>query len=147
MQVDFLPTKAMTPEELQQQRDLIESMAKATRTIATVVDGQARTIEMFIKRGFKTNGGYMYDLTITYEEKETEHRVIVGKDYYEENKIEPEQVLERVFAFLMRKRVPRHTEGEPVPNWMTGFACWRVLSAQRLTVMSLVAEAQSSRCD
>ena len=111
VQVDFLPSKALTPEELQKQRELMEAMAKNTRTITTLVDGKPEAIEVFIKRAFKTNGGYMFDLAITYEEKETQHRVIVGKDYYEDYGIEPEQVLDRVFAFLLRKRVPRRTEG------------------------------------
>ncbi|KAK9803808.1 hypothetical protein WJX73_001553 [Symbiochloris irregularis] len=110
-QVDFLPTKAMTPEELQRQRDELEAMAKATRTITTVTDGQPSTIELFIKMAFQTRGGYMFDVTVTYEEKETQHRVIVGREYYEGMGIEPEAVLDRVFAFLIRKRVPRRTEG------------------------------------
>lgn len=110
-QVDFLPTKAMTPEELQRQREQIEAMAKATRIITTVSDGQPSTIELFIKMAFKTRGGYMFDVAVTYEERETQHRVIVGQEYYEGLGIEPEAVLDRVFAFLIRKRVPRRTEG------------------------------------
>lgn len=117
MQVDFLPSKAMTPEELQAQRELVESMAKATRTITTMIDTKPETVELFIKFAFKTNGGWMFDVAVTFEEKETQHRVIVGRDYYEDFGIEPEQVLDRVFAFLLRKRVPRHTEGASVSDY------------------------------
>jgi hypothetical protein len=37
--------------------------------------------------------------------------VIVGKDYYEPQDITPERTLEAIFAFLLRKKVPRQTEG------------------------------------
>ena len=39
------------------------------------------------------------------------HRVIVGKPYYEPQGIPPERTVEAVFAFLLRKKVPRQTEG------------------------------------
>ena len=38
MQVDFLPSKAMTAEEIAQQQSLFESLAKATRSITVMVD-------------------------------------------------------------------------------------------------------------
>lgn len=101
----------MTPEELQKQRELIEQMTRATRTINTIIDNVPATVQLFVKSSFKTRGGYMFDVAVTFEERETQHRVIVGKDYYEDYGIEPETVLDRVFAFLLRKRVPRRTEG------------------------------------
>ena len=48
---------------------------------------------------------------MTYEEKETTHRVIVGREYYEPFGVEPETVVGRAMAFLVKKRVPRQTEG------------------------------------
>ena len=53
----------------------------------------------------------MFDVNVTYDDKETQHRIIVGRDYYEFQGIEPEEVVERVLAFLTAKNVPRHTEG------------------------------------
>lgn len=54
----------------------------------------------------------MFDLNVTFENKETTHRVIVGKEYYEEVDLKPEEVLAMTFAFLLRYKVPRQTEGE-----------------------------------
>lgn len=69
-------------------------------------------VQIFFKGAFRTNGGYMFDVSVTYDDKETQHRIIVGRDYYEFQGIEPEVVVERVLAFLTAKNVPRHTEGE-----------------------------------
>ena len=57
----------------------------------------------------------MFDLNVTFENKETNHRVIVGKEYSEDVDLEPEEVLAMTFAFLLRNKVPRQTEGELLP--------------------------------
>lgn len=59
----------------------------------------------------RTKGGYIFDVKVTYEERETSHRVIVGKEYYEDFEIQPEQVLDRAFAYLLGKKIQRQTEG------------------------------------
>lgn len=48
---------------------------------------------------------------MTFEEKETVHRVIVGREYYEPFGVEAQEVVGRALAFLVKKRVPRQTEG------------------------------------
>lgn len=53
----------------------------------------------------------MFDLKVIHEERETKHRVIVGREYYEDLDLQPEQVLDRAFAFLLSKKVARQTEG------------------------------------
>lgn len=68
--------------------------------------------EMRLRNTYKTNGGHMFDLNVTFENKETVHRVIVGKEYSEAVGLEPEEVLAMTFAFLLRYKVPRQTEGE-----------------------------------
>ncbi len=68
--------------------------------------------ELRLRNTYKTNGGHMFDLNVTFENKETTHRVIVGKEYYEEVDLKPEEVLAMTFAFLLRYKVPRQTEGE-----------------------------------
>ena len=47
----------------------------------------------------------------SYEEKETGHRVIVGREYYEPFGLEPQEVVGRAITHLIRKKVPRQTEG------------------------------------
>ena len=72
---------------------------------------------MRVRNNYKTNGGAMIDLNVTFEDKETNHRVIVGREYYEDFGLTPEDVLALTFAFLLRKKVPRQTEGAPPPSY------------------------------
>ena len=53
----------------------------------------------------------MFDLNVTFENRDTTHRVIVGKEYYEDFDMEPEEVIAMTFAFLLRYKAPRQTEG------------------------------------
>lgn len=45
------------------------------------------------------------------QDKETFHRVIVGRDFYEPQGIEPQATVQRTIAFLLKNKVPRQTEG------------------------------------
>lgn len=101
----------MTPEELAEQQKRIAELAKATRVVEFEIDGQTAQYELFFVHSYTTNGGMMYDLTITYEEQETRHRIILGREYYEDFGMEPEHVVAMVFTFLLQKKEPRHTEG------------------------------------
>lgn len=47
-QVDFLPSKAMTAEEIAEQQSLFESLAKATRSISVEVDGQPIEMQVML---------------------------------------------------------------------------------------------------
>ena len=47
-----------------------------------------------------------------FEQRETSHRIIMGKEYYEDFGLQPQQALDRAFAFLLSKKVPRQTEGD-----------------------------------
>ncbi len=67
--------------------------------------------ELRIRNNYKTNGGRMFDVNVTFEDRETTHRVIVGKEYYEEFDLDPEEVLVMTFQFLLKKKTPRQTEG------------------------------------
>lgn len=101
----------MTPEELAEQQKRIAELAKATRVVEFEVDGSPAQYELFFVHSYPTNGGMMYDLTITYEEQETRHRIILGREYYEDFGMQPENVVAMVFTFLLQKKEPRHTEG------------------------------------
>ena len=59
----------------------------------------------------------MLDLIITFEDKESSHRLIVGRAYYEPYGMDATNLAELVFTFLLQKKVARQTEGmrpEPV---------------------------------
>lgn len=109
--VDFLPAAALTEEELERQRLLAVEAAKSTLTCTFEMDGKPATFDLIFKRVMPTNGGHMFDVVVTYQDKETQHRVIVGRDYYEPLGIPPQTTVELVFAFLLKKKVPRQTEG------------------------------------
>jgi hypothetical protein len=109
--VDFLAVADLDPKELERQRREAESAARMTRNCSVIVEEETLLFDIFFKSKMKTNGGYMFDLRMTAFDRETTHRVIVGKGYYEKQEIEPEEVVERVFSFLLAKEVPRQTDG------------------------------------
>lgn len=53
----------------------------------------------------------MFDAAVTFEDRETVHRVIVGREYYEDFGLEAQEVVAMAFRFLLARRVPRQTEG------------------------------------
>lgn len=53
MQVDFLPSKALTPEELERQRLALEARSRALRNVVTIVDGNQANFEIMIDATFK----------------------------------------------------------------------------------------------
>eukprot|EP00803_Ostreobium_quekettii_P010351 evm.model.scf_81.7 EVM.evm.TU.scf_81.7 scf_81:74400-78145(-) len=110
-QVDFVPAEALSPEELEKQKKEMERIMQASKKCKTVVDGQESDFTLFFKSKFPTNGGYMIDVSVNHDNVETRHRIIIGKDYYEPYKVDPESVVELVFSFLLANKVPRHTEG------------------------------------
>ena len=66
----------------------------------------------------------------SYEEKETRHRVIVGREYYEPFGLEPQEVIGRAITHLIRKKVPRQTEGA-VPPLLDADVLARLVCATR----------------
>jgi len=109
--VDFLAIADLDPKELERQRKEAEAAARLTRNCSVIVEGETLLFDIFFKSAMKTNGGYMFDLRLTAFDRETTHRVIVGKDYYERQGIDAEEVVERVFSYLLAKEVPRQTDG------------------------------------
>ncbi len=55
----------------------------------------------------------MFDAAVTFEDRETVHRIIVGKEYYEDFGLAAQDVVAMTFSFLLVNRVPRQTEGAP----------------------------------
>ena len=49
------------------------------------------------------------------QERETRHRVIVSKDYYEPHGVPPERAVEAAFAFIIRNKLTRQTQGGCAP--------------------------------
>lgn len=53
MQVDFLPAKALTPEEVERQRLVQESRSRALRNVVTVIDGNQANFEIMVDATYK----------------------------------------------------------------------------------------------
>lgn len=110
-EVDFLPAAKLDEAALARQKEAAELEAKATRKCQTSIDGKAVDFTILFASSFQTRGGWMLDIKVTCQDRETTHRVIVSKAYYEPQGITPERAVEAVFAFLLRHKVPRQTEG------------------------------------
>ena len=74
LQVDFMPAKAMSAEELEEQRLRMAEVAKRKRSVLFQMDDKTAQYELYFSLSFKTNGGMMFDITVTYDSKETRHR-------------------------------------------------------------------------
>lgn len=64
LQVDFLPAKALDREAMDAEKERVALIQKATRTVATTVDGQPRDFKLFFVNSYKTNGGWMFDVLV-----------------------------------------------------------------------------------
>ncbi|GLC44486.1 hypothetical protein PLESTB_000068200 [Pleodorina starrii] len=110
-QVDFLPARNLTDEELAAEREAEAARMRGRRSCSAVVDGQERVFHTSYLLKFPTNGGYMMDVSVLFDGRETTHRVIVGKQYYEPYGLAPEAAVEAGLALLLRAKVARATEG------------------------------------
>lgn len=110
-QVEFLPVRNLSEAELQAEKDAEVVRMASKRSCSCVVDGQERTFYTQYALKYQTNGGYMMDVSVLFDGRETQHRVIVGKRYYEPHGLQPEVAAEAGLALLLRAKVSRATEG------------------------------------
>ena len=73
--------------------------------------GEPFTFPLLIESRYETNGGYMMDVVVTYDEKNTQHRVILGRDYYDAVGVSPDEFTVEMFRWLVAHKAPLHTEG------------------------------------
>lgn len=109
---DVLPSKEQSKEELESAK--AEAMANADKQMKVrerAPNGDEVEFEIRFENKMKTNGGWMYDIYITKDDKETRHRIICGSFYPETVQMNEDDFVARTFAFLLHKKVPRHTEG------------------------------------
>lgn len=78
--VDFLPVRDLTAEELAAQAAEAAKRALQVRRAVALVDGAEKPFTVNYKLMFKTNGGHMADVEVTFEDRATQHRVIIGKE-------------------------------------------------------------------
>lgn len=105
--VDFLAVASLTEEQLKAARDAAAKSARESRSCSVLIDGQPKHFTVrFISR-FPTNGGFMFDVALMYDNQETQHRVVVGKEYYEPQALEPEMPVEAALGLILQQKLPR----------------------------------------
>jgi hypothetical protein len=117
-QVDFLQHTADQQQQTASAATAAAAVAATTRPVRTamaVVDGQAKQFVVEYTSKFPTKGGYMLDLKISFDHMDTNHRVIIGKAYYEPYGVLPEAAVEAALALMLQLKLPRHSEGMLTP--------------------------------
>lgn len=111
-QCDVLPSKALSAAEVAEAAAAAaQSSSLKKRAAVRSPGGEVVEFDITYDGKIKTNGGWMFDVHITKDEKETRHRVVMGKIYTDGVGMVEEDFLERVFGFLLWKKLPRQTEG------------------------------------
>lgn len=77
--MDFLPTKKLTAEEIEQRKAERDAIAKASRNIVIDVRGHAEEVSVFFASSFDSNGGRVFDIRVGHDGRDTDHRVIIGE--------------------------------------------------------------------
>ncbi|CAM6033236.1 unnamed protein product [Sphagnum compactum] len=109
---DVLPSEEQSSEEIAEaEKTLAEAAARRKSIVVATPAGDEVAFEVFYENKIKTNGGWMYDILVSKDDKETRHRVVCGRIYPEAVNMPEDIFLERVFGFLLHKKVQRHTEG------------------------------------
>lgn len=109
---DVLPSKALSAEEVAAaDAAAAKSSSLRKRAAVSAPGGEVVEFDITYDNKIKTNGGWMFDVHITKDEKETRHRVVMGRIYPDAVGMVEEDFLERMFGFLLWKKLPRQTEG------------------------------------
>ncbi|KAG2434162.1 hypothetical protein HXX76_007889 [Chlamydomonas incerta] len=110
-QVEFLPARNLTDEEMAAEREAEADRMRGRRSCSCLVDGQERTFHTSYLLKHPTAGGHLMDLSVLFDGRETQHRIIVGREYYQPFGLTPEAACEAAIALLLRAKVARATEG------------------------------------
>lgn len=109
---DVLASEGQSEEELAAAAAQAEAAAKKTRAIVEKAPGgEDVDFNITFVNKIVTNGGWMFDILITKDDKETRHRVVCGRMFPDSVKLPEDDLIIRVMAFLLHKRIPRQTEG------------------------------------
>jgi len=106
--VDPLPSTYSVDE----MKNVGESFSSRTRLVEIDIKGTKVSLEIFYMSELDTNGGWWFDVEITAKKVKSTHRVILGREFMGTLGAEnPQEVVEKAFALLIAKGVPRKTEG------------------------------------
>lgn len=105
--VDPVPSK-LSAEDLM---ETAQALSSQMRQISVEVKGQQVEAEILYAAEFETNGGWWYDVEVSAQKQKSTHRIIVSRDFAEAMGAEPKDVVDKAFAVLLARKVPRKTEG------------------------------------
>lgn len=78
-QVDFLTARELTDEEMAAEMEAEAARSRGRRSCVALVDGVERVFTTSYSLKFPTKGGHMMDVSVLFDGRETNHRVIVGE--------------------------------------------------------------------
>jgi hypothetical protein len=107
--IEFVTLTAKEKERIQKEKEKMADMIKHYTFENN--QGEEEGFDLLIASEIKTNGGYMYDVVLMYDSRQTSHRVIVGNMYYKHGTFEPEDILGASFGFILSHELARQTEG------------------------------------
>jgi len=113
---EVLASDLKTDKELDSDEIRLQMIEKNTYSVSIPVEDVEYNFTIFFSNKIATNGGHMFDVSIFCNDKESRHRIICGKNWPASTGLEPEEVVKAAFAFLLHKRVERHTEGLLISN-------------------------------
>lgn len=110
---DVADAPALSAEDIVSMREEQAAMEANMRSVHGhyARSGEPFTFPLLIESRYETNGGYMMDVVVTYDEKNTQHRVILGRDYYDAVGVSPDEFTVEMFRWLVAHKAPLHTEG------------------------------------
>eukprot|EP00793_Prasinoderma_coloniale_P003378 PRCOL_00006614-RA len=110
---DVADAEALSEAEVGALRAQQEELESNMRSVEGVFarSGEPFSFPLLIESRFETNGGYMVDVVVTYEDTNTNHRLFLGKEYYEAVGATPDEMVCEIFKWLVAHKTPLHTDG------------------------------------
>jgi len=102
----------MTDAELDADDERRAEAAANTFAVEVPIGDQTVAFTIFFATSFPTNNGFLFDVHVTYDERETMHRVLVSSEWETTTGRPLKEVVQTAFAFLLTKEgVGRRIEG------------------------------------
>lgn len=109
--VEFMPVAGLSSDEMDAEAAATAKRAAMCRQASTMVDGVEKKFMVFYDMKLPTRGGYMLDVTLIVDHKDTKHRIICSAPYYEPHGLPVEAAVEAALATLLAMKLPRQTSG------------------------------------
>ena len=109
--LDLLPSKyEYTPQEIEAKEAQDKYDQEHTFSVSETFGNKKLEFQLYIAMDFKTNGGHMFDVDITMNDKTSTHRVTVSDTFIEVANVQPAELLIKAFVYLFAKGSKRNTD-------------------------------------